>query len=284
MAKLPSIDAADPPAGPLITGERIGRGPSYRADRAQGRPDWLAIYTVAGAGRFTHEGVDTPLARGDVLVVRPGARQDYGTVGPQYLWHNVWIHFVPRGDMLAWLDWPSIAPGVLRLSLPTELQGRVLSQFREMDAFSQKAAMHRQELALNALERALLLADTANPQSAMGGYDPRVRRAVQYLMANLNDPPSLTSLAELVHLSRSRFARLFEEQVGQPPGKFIEQHRLFRVKQLLEHTHDTLKEIADEMGYSSPFYLSLRFKTCFGVSPRGYRQRIENVESRLPNE
>jgi AraC family transcriptional regulator of arabinose operon len=152
----------------------------------------------------------------------------------------------------------------------------VLQQFREMDAFSQTAAMHRQELALNAIERALLLADTANPQSTMASYDPRVRQAVQYLMAHLNDPPSLTSLADIVGLSRSRFAKLFEKQVGQPPGKFIEQHRLFRVKQLLEHTHDTLQEIADEMGYSSPFYLSLRFKAWFGVSPRGYRQRTAN--------
>jgi AraC family transcriptional regulator, arabinose operon regulatory protein len=280
MANPPPIDSADPPTGPLITGERIGRGPTYRANRPKGRSDWLAIYTITGAGRFTYEGVDIPLGRGDVLVVRPGAPQDYGTIGPQFLWHNLWVHFIPRGDMLSWLDWPSIAPGVMRLPLPRELQGRVLSQFREMDAFSQKVAMHRQELALNALERALLLADTANPQSAMGGYDPRVRQAVQYLMANLNDPPSLTSLAELVHLSRSRFARLFEQQVGQPPGKFIEQHRLFRVKQLLEHTRDNLKEIAEEMGYSSPFYLSLRFKACFGVSPQGYRKRLGVADAR----
>lgn len=268
------IDASDPPAGPLITGERVGRGPSYRAVRPNGRSDWLAIYTVAGQGRVTHDGRETLLQRGDVMVIRPRTPQFYGTAAPAYVWHNIWVHFIPRGELLASLDWPTITPGVMRLSLPKDLQPRVLQQFREMDGFSQKAVMHRQELALNALERALLLADTANPQSAMGGYDPRVRRAVQYVMAHLNDPPSLAALAELVSLSRSRFAKLFEAQVGQPPGKFIEQHRLFRVKQLLEYTHDTLQEIADEMGYSSPFYLSLRFKAWFGISPRGYRQRM----------
>jgi AraC family transcriptional regulator of arabinose operon len=268
------VDSADPPTGPLITGERVGRGPSYKAARPYGRNDWLAIYTVAGQGRVTYEGRDTPLDRGDVLVIRPRTPQFYGTAGPKFVWHNVWIHFIPRGELLASLDWPTIAPGVMRLALPKDLQPRVLQQFHEMDAFSQTAAVHRQELALNALERALLLADTANPQSTMARYDPRVRQAVQYLMAHLNDPPSLEALAQLVDLSRSRFAKLFERQVGQPPGKFIEQHRLFRVKQLLEHTHDTLQEIADEMGYSSPFYLSLRFKAWFGVSPRSYRGRM----------
>lgn len=272
MTFKPPVDAADPPAGPLITGERVGRGASYRANRPNGRNDWLAVYTVAGQGRVTHDDRESPLDRGDVMVIRPRTPQFYGTAGPNFMWHNVWVHFIPRGE-LAWLDWPTIAPGVMRLSLPKELQPRVLQQFREMDAFSQTAAMHRQELALNAIERALLLADTANPHSTMARYDPRVRQAVQYLMAHLNDPPSLAALADIVGLSRSRFAKLFEAQVGQPPGKFIEQHRLFRVKQLLEHTHDTLQEIAEEMGYSSPFYLSLRFKAWFGVSPRGYRER-----------
>ncbi len=272
--KPPPRDQDNPPAGPLLTGERIGRGPTYRAYRPRGRADWLAIYTVTGAGRVTHQGDDTPLARGDILVIHPGAPQDYGTAGPQYYWHNIWVHFVPRDEMVSWLDWPTIAPGVMKLSLPEELQPRVLREFRAMDRFAQQAIGHPQALGLNALERGLLLADEANPRSAAARYDPRIRRAIDWMMQHLANPPSLEAMAETAGLSRSRFALLFRQQVGQSPGSFLEQHRLFRVKRLLEHPHLTIQEIADEMGYSSPFYLSLRFRAMFDLSPRAYRRSM----------
>jgi len=274
MQKMPLRDPENPPAGPLLAGERIGRGPAYRAHRPRGRADWLAIYTVGGAGRATYQGRHTPLGRGDVLVIRPGAPQDYGTAEPHFYWHNIWVHFVPTGEMVSWLDWPTVAPGVMKLSLPEELQPRVLRQFREMDRFAQQAIGHPQALGLNALERALLLADEANPRSAAARYDPRIRRAIDWMMQHLADPPSLAAMAEVAGLSRSRFALLFRQQVGQSPGSLLEQHRLFRVKRLLEHPHLTIQEIADEMGYSSPFYLSLRFRAMFGVSPRAYRRSM----------
>ena len=42
---------------------------------------------------------------------------------------------------------------------------------------------------------------------------------------------------------------------------------------LLEYTRGTLQQIADETGFSSPFYLSLRFKRRYGLSPRDYRRQ-----------
>jgi len=55
---------------------------------------------------------------------------------------------------------------------------------------------------------------------------------------------------------------------------FLETQRLRRARELLEHTLLNLTEIAEKVGFSSPFYLSLRFKKQFGVSPRDYRASL----------
>ena len=81
-------------------------------------------------------------------------------------------------------------------------------------------------------------------------------------------------LARACGLSRSRLAELFREQTGASPLAFLELQRLRRARELLEHTALGLAEIAEAVGFSSPFYLSLRFKKQYGVSPRGYRQRM----------
>lgn len=269
-----------PNAYPLHTGEDHGRSEGYGAYRPRGTLDWLAIYTIDGTGYFVHDEGRQALSAGSLFVVRPGTPQDYGAEPAMRHWHNLWAHFVPRGDMLTWMDWPTIAPGVMFLQLPADLRNDVLAQLREMDRFHHRGIGRSLELGLNALERALLRADECNPRSSQSRHDPRIRLAIDHLLASLTDPPSLEALAAVAGLSRSRFAKLFEQQVGETPGQFLEQHRLLRVKRLLEHTRHNLQDIAEEMGFSSPFYLSLRFKHRFGLSPRDYRMKyVERKEA-----
>jgi AraC-like DNA-binding protein len=61
--------------------------------------------------------------------------------------------------------------------------------------------------------------------------------------------------------------------VGQPPARYLDAQRLAETRQLLAYTNQTLAQIADHAGYSSPFHLSLRFKQHFGQSPRAFRQQ-----------
>ncbi|MDR3228585.1 MAG: helix-turn-helix domain-containing protein, partial [Puniceicoccales bacterium] len=111
---------------------------------------------------------------------------------------------------------------------------------------------------MNALERALLLCDAVNPRHAESRLDERVRKAVEVLCRTPGERFTLEGLARQCGLSRSRFAELFREQVGVPALEFLEGRRLRRVRELLEHTSLNLSEIAEQTGFSSPFYLSLR--------------------------
>jgi AraC family transcriptional regulator of arabinose operon len=86
------------------------------------------------------------------------------------------------------------------------------------------------------------------------------------------------TLARRCGLSRSRFAELFREQMGVSPLAFLENQRLRRARELLEHTSLNLAEISVQAGFASPFYFSLRFKKHFGASPRNYRRQKRNAK------
>ena len=56
------------------------------------------------------------------------------------------------------------------------------------------------------------------------------------------------------------------------PAQYREQQKLNYVREQLESTAKSLKEIAEISGFDNAFYLSSRFRKMFGVSPRIYRQ------------
>ena len=100
---------------------------------------------------------------------------------------------------------------------------------------------------------------------------PQLRRAVGAVLAQPDDPHSLTSLAELVGLSRSAFARDFARSLGVTPMAFVRRVRMQRATQLLRSTDLTVTAIAHQVGFSSRAHFSRAFAKRFGRSPSAYR-------------
>jgi AraC family transcriptional regulator of arabinose operon len=266
-------ETAPPVVHHLITGHyREGKG--YATWRTQGTHDWLLVYTLAGRGRFGHARGQIVTAPGDMTLLRPGTRHDYGVEPARQQWELLWAHFHPRPHWHEWLDWPEEAPGLMRLSLPeTEIRERIVARFFDAHHLAAGAQRHGEALAMNALEETLLWCDTLNPRSEQARIDPRVRQVMDFLRLHLDEKLTVETLAEISGLSVSRLAHLFREQVGRTPMQFLEWQRLERAKQLLELTPRPIQAIATEVGFDNPFYFTLRFKRLTGLSPRAYRNR-----------
>ncbi len=274
MATHPSRETAHPDVIHLVTGH-FHEGSGYTSWRAQGTSDWLLILTLAGRGRFGHGHGEVVAVPGDLVLLRPGTRHDYGVEATRHYWELLWTHFHPRPHWHAWLNWPEEAPGLMRLTLPEiELRRTITAQFFEVHRQAIGAQRHREAFAMNALEALLLWCDTANPHSDQARIDSRVRRVMDYLCINLAEKITLEDLAGIADLSVSRLAHLFRQQVGLTPMQYLERQRLERARQLLELTPRTIQAIADELGFDNPFYFSLRFKRLTGLSPRAYRRRV----------
>jgi AraC family transcriptional regulator of arabinose operon len=273
MPKPAAPDALSfvPPARFLVSGHQESRRRCF-ALRPQGTRDWLLVLTEGGRACFRFPEGELIARRNDIVLIRPGVPHDYELDERRGYWKNLWVHFLPRPDAQDCLRWPELAPGMMHLRLAPPVYGQVRRELLLMDSAAHAAGRRSEELAVNALERALLFCDAANPRHAESRLDARVRKAVDALCRTPGERFTLDGLARHCGLSRSRFAELFREQVGVPPLAFLEVRRLRRVRELLGHTSLNLSEIAEQTGFSSPFYLSLRFRKQFGVSPRAHRQ------------
>lgn len=84
---------------------------------------------------------------------------------------------------------------------------------------------------------------------------------------------TVESLAETCCMSRSKFANLFNQIVGETPLAYLQQHRLRLASQLLKQGQLSIQQIAHQVGYSSETAFSQAFKKQFELSPSQYRNQ-----------
>jgi AraC family transcriptional regulator of arabinose operon len=256
-----------------LLADEFRRGRSYTNWRPHGSGDWLLIYTVAGSGRITTPSGTFSTPPGDALLYAPGDYHDYRTDPVAGHWRLLWSHFTPRPGWHAWFLWPRNAAGVHHLHLPKgEVRNAFAAALRRTIWSSRRRLPNALDFAANALEEALLWARLAAARDGWMRLDPRVRRAMDYLAANIRQPFDLETLARHCGLSVSRLAHLFKSEAGVSPQRYFEQQRMRQAGQLLRVTGLDIAEIATEVGYDDPFYFTNRFRRHTGKSPSQYRR------------
>lgn len=251
----------------LLTGH-FHETSGYRAYRPRGVDDWLLIHTIVGTGRFGHPGGELLARPGDWVLIRPGTLHDYAVAASDTSWELLWAHFQPRADWLTWLEWPEVAAGLMLLQISDPA---VASRFHTVHRLFHGDLRRREAFAMNALEALFLDCDRLNPGATTARYDPRVRRAVDYLESNLAEKLALSDVAAAVGLSESRLAHIFRSETGQTLQHYLEARRMQRAGELLLRTGFPIQQIAAVTGFESPFYFSRRFKRWTGQSPLSYR-------------
>ena len=99
----------------------------------------------------------------------------------------------------------------------------------------------------------------------------RILFARDYLLKNIDYPPTLTELANIAGINVFKLKRGFKETFGQTVFEYLAETRLELAKNDLLHTEKSVTEIAFELGYSSLQHFSGAFKKRFGVAPGGVR-------------
>lgn len=261
---------------PLVTGH-FRESSAYSTRRPRGSGDWLLIYTLAGAGRFTHESQSLVTTAGDATLYPPNIYQDYRTDPDAQHWELLWAHFTPSPRWHAWLQWPVAVGGLMRIRLEDPAaQRNVIRSLRLAHRLHASYLRHRLELAMNALRSAILWCDEHNPQNDQQKLDPRIRKALDLLTQQLDKPMTLAGLSKHCGLSSSRLSHLFAEQVGTSPQRFLDRQRMRRARELLRVTSLPVAQIAYAVGFENPLYFTRRFTAATGLSPRLYRQRAVN--------
>jgi len=107
---------------------------------------------------------------------------------------------------------------------------------------------------------------------------PLLRRAVDFIGANLRHPFSLEQVAEAVGVSRRTLYSLFRRHHSRSPAEFVVHARLDRARQLLAASpHQTIANLAAQSGVGSPRTLTRLFLRHEGVNARTWKKTVRQA-------
>ncbi len=97
-------------------------------------------------------------------------------------------------------------------------------------------------------------------------------RSREYIARNYAHPLTVEALAQMEHLSVSRYRARFRALAGKAPKDYLTETRLRKAMELLAGTNLSVGEIAELVGFGDQLYFSRIFKKKIGVSPSAYRR------------
>ncbi|MFE9333805.1 helix-turn-helix domain-containing protein [Streptomyces sp. NPDC006925] len=110
---------------------------------------------------------------------------------------------------------------------------------------------------------------------AVGPAGSHLAPLLEWARARLDEPLTLDDLARQAHLSRRTLARRFDEALGLPPLRWLQQERLRHAQHLLETTALPVDQVAAHSGLGSAANLRRHMTRQLGISPQSYRHAFE---------
>lgn len=98
-------------------------------------------------------------------------------------------------------------------------------------------------------------------------------KAIASIRASLDEPLSVSELAEHAGMSKSSFHAHFKAVTGQTPGQYQKEVRLLEARRLILEGSGTITSVAFDVGYESPAQFSRDYSRKFGRPPREDRNR-----------
>lgn len=101
----------------------------------------------------------------------------------------------------------------------------------------------------------------------------RLRKATEYIEANLADAIRLANLADAAGLTRMHFAAQFKAATGQRPHDYLLRRRIERAQDLLASTDHPIVQVAMDVGFQTQAHFASVFKRFAADTPSRWRHR-----------
>jgi len=101
-----------------------------------------------------------------------------------------------------------------------------------------------------------------------------IRDVQAWALENLSADLGVEKLADRAAMSPRNFSRVFAQQTGTTPARFVEEIRLEAARGRLEQGEESLDEVAAACGLGSALNLRRLFERQLGVAPSEYRERF----------
>lgn len=269
---------------PICEPVELRPGAQLRVERVQQGPETVAsdpfphfhdvhelVLFGNVAGDFIAEGRRYPLSPGCIAFVPSLRQHDFALAGGARDWLLVQVDAI-AGEALAQ------SPDLERLAhcfcalpdAPLRARIAVLADWLAEPGSDDAMAIAIVGLLLRAAVRAPAIegeklatdADSLN----------RLRPAIERLRRDPAHAPSAEQAAAICALAPAYFSRRFKQQIGLAWSEYVRTHRLHLASQRLLESDQTIVEIADGLGFSTPSHFGDLFHRRFGMTPNAYRR------------
>ncbi|TCM99707.1 AraC-like DNA-binding protein [Paenibacillus sp. BK033] len=229
------------------------------------------LYMARGKERYA-------LHEGDFLLMPPGAVQ-FGYRESDCSFY--WLHFSVQDGYRSVEGNSEYEPGVL--TIPDKGTLRSPDKLIVMMKQLQDSVRSYREQTLNNYLTTGILCELYNQLffvQNQSGKKLKQRQLyndiVDYIKWNRQENMKVSQLAEHFGYNAKHLSFLFSEIAGIPLKQFMLQEKMDAAKSLLTDTNQSIKEIAEQLGYSDSHQFMHSFKRMTGLTPTDYRNAYAN--------
>ena len=258
---------------------RLAMNHHFHTHIREGRNDFYLLYMWQGRmrlniGNHTPEGsngiepINTTIEAGEMVLITPHMDYAYENIDGEIVYY--WIHFTGY-DAASIVDQLSLCSGVLAPGLYDGVAAMFAELFTEFILRDRRFEIATQAQLMNIL----LELSRRSSKQYRGSHlrQTKIATSLQFIHQNIAYNISIPQLADMEHLSSSRYRNVFRECMGVTPSDYIISLRLHKACELMDHFDMTISEAANSVGYSDPLYFSRLFKKKFGMNPSSYLAR-----------
>ncbi len=258
-----------PRAGHLIA------GPEHHI-RREHFPGHELILCLRGRGWVRVAGRICQVKRGDFVWINCHRPHEHGAIRADP-WEVFWVRIEgPRLEQMCSILTAQASPIFDRFD-----RAAAVPVFRELFQLIASNAPEAPALIHAAVARLLALAFCARQHHVDTDpvVPPVLSKPVERMKLFYFERHTVAGLANLAGMSPTHFARVFKTAFGTSPIDWLRRERISQAKRRLAETDASIKEIAEQTGFTDRYFFSKDFKRHTGLTPRAFRQREAATET-----
>ena len=227
------------------------------------------LFVVSGEGSFSFNQEQSPLRRGDLVIIPPYTEHTERSSQNHPLEYYVLgidgISFLSQKDR----ECAQVFCNFEHDPSIHELFRQMLYEIRTAQYGSQTICQHLLEILILKIIRSQQLIPVSINSIRMTKECAQIK---EYLDSNYAEHITLDTLTGLTHMNKYYMVYSFTKYAGLSPIQYLNQTRLKRAQHLLKNTNYSISDIASSTGFSSQSYFTQIFRKNFNMTPVKYRQ------------
>lgn len=200
----------------------------------------------------------------------------------KYLYENVGLKQC-ESDGWTYLEVRQTVRRFLNLLFEEKTEGAETAKIMETQSMLEMADKAVDSMDMKLLEEILdeVIDDFVenNQQTDSDSIKSGIQKAVIYIDEHFEENLSLSSLSSQFHVESSYFSKMFRKETGENLMLYICRKRMEKAIEYMRNTERSLTEIAFMVGYDDYTYFNKVFRKMMSISPRDFRNQLEDQKS-----